>query len=482
MNRNTRWTAAAAAVVLVALAGSASLAEVRLPHVIASNMVLQRGMGVPIWGWADAGEKVGVSFAGQTKTATADAKGNWRVTLDKLATSAKPATMVIKGSNTVTLGNILVGEVWVGSGQSNMQWSVRGANNAAEEIAAAKYPNIRLFLVPRKQATTPQTDINAQWAECSPKSAGNFSAALYYFGRTLHKRLDVPMGLIATAWGGTRVEPWIPLAGYESVPSLKSLADKARALQGAKGRGNHQRPTVLYNAMVSPLVPFAIRGAIWYQGESNVFSNDGMQYFEKKKGLIGGWRKMWGQSAGAPDGSGNFSFYSVQLAPFSRYRPGTLPLVWEAQTACLTIPNNGMIVTTDITGNINDIHPRDKQNVGKRLALWALAKDYGKKAVVFSGPLYKSMAVAGSAIRLSFDHVGGGLVSRDAKALSWFTIAGKDKKFVQAVAKIDGKTVVVSSDQVAKPAAVRFGWDRRAVGNLGNKEGLPASPFRTDKW
>jgi len=477
MTRTVRYAFVAGLALLVA-APSVSVAEVKLPAVIASNMVLQRDMPVPIWGTADAGEKVTVAFAGQTKTATADESGRWIVRLDPLKASAKGRTLVVQsaiGNRKSEMTNVLVGEVWVGSGQSNMQWSVTRALNPKEEVAAAKWPKIRLFYVPRKQAITPQP-ITANWTECSPKTVGGFSAVLYYFGRHLHKELDVPMGLIATAWGGTRVEPWIPPVGLDSEPSLKPIAEAARKLTA---KGNQQRPTVLYNGMVHALVPFAIRGAIWYQGESNM--GEGMKYFFKKKALINGWRKVWGQTAGAPDGSGNFSFYLVQLAPFSRYGAGALPLLWEAQSACLTIPNVGMSVTTDITGNLNNIHPADKQNVGKRLALWALAKDYGKR-IVYSGPLYKSMAVEGKTIRLTFDSVGGGLVSRDGKALSWFTIAGSDKKFVEATAKIDGKTVVVSCDAVAKPAAVRFGWKKTAVPNLNNKEGLPASPFRTDRW
>ena len=480
MNRTVRYALVAGIALLIAAAPQIALAEVKLPQVIASNMVLQRNMPVPIWGTADAGEKVTVTFCGQSKSAAADAKGAWKVTLDKLKTNAKGATMVVKGSNTITLSNILVGEVWVGSGQSNMQWSLTRSANPKEEIATAKYPKIRLFLVPRRPSATPLADINAKWAECSPKTVPNFSAALYFFGRHLHKELNVPMGLIATAGGGTRVEPWIPQCGLDGEPDLKPQATDARkAASGVKGRRSHQSPAMLYNGMVRGLVPFAIRGAIWYQGESNM--GEGMKYFVKKRALIDGWRKVWGQTTGAPDGSGKFSFYLVQLAPFARYRDGQQPYIWEAQTACLTLPNVGMCVTTDITGNLNDIHPKDKQNVGKRLALWALAKDYGKD-IVYSGPLYKSMAVEGKTIRLSFDSVGGGLVSRDGKPLSWFTIAGADKKFVKASAKIDGKTVVVSCDAVAKPAAVRFGWSKKAVPNLNNKAGLPASPFRTDKW
>ena len=478
MNRTVRYAIVAGLALLIA-APSLAVAEVKLPAVIASNMVLQRDMPVPIWGTAASGEKVTVTFAGQTKAATADESGKWIVRLDALKASAKGRTLVVQsaiGNRKSEITNVLVGEVWVGSGQSNMQWSVRGANNPKEEVAAAKWPKVRLFLVPLRQAVTPQPDVKANWTECSPKTVGNFSAVLYYFGRHLHKELNVPVGLIATSWGGTRVEPWIPPVGLASEESLKPIAEAASKLAP---KGSHQRPTVLYNAMIHPLVPFAIRGAIWYQGESNMA--EGMKYFYKKRALINGWRKVWGQTTGAPDGGGNFSFNFVQLAPFTYGNNGKLPYLWEAQTACLTIPNVGMSVTTDITGNLRDIHPRDKQNVGKRLALWALAKDYGRK-IVYSGPLYKSMVIEGKTIRLTFDSVGGGLVSRDGKALSWFTIAGEDKKFVAATAKIDGKTVVVSCDAVARPAAVRFGWKNTAVPNLSNKEGLPASPFRTDKW
>ena len=290
----------------------------------------------------------------------------------------------------------------------------------------------------------------------------------------MQQQLDVPVGLIGSNWGGTRIEPWTPPVGFQQVPALKEIADNLDKFpaKNADGKINHQSPLALYNGMIAPLVPYGIRGALWYQGESN--NGEAMLYFEKKKALIAGWRSIWNK----PD----LPFYFVQLAPF-RYGgdPKNLAGIWEAQTATLSIPNTGMAVTVDIS-NLTDIHPKNKQDVGKRLALWALAQLYGKSDLVYSGPLYKSMAVEGNKIRLSFDHVGGGLVSRDGKPLNWFTIAGEDKNFVEAKAVIDGDSVVVSADSVANPVAVRFGWTQEAEPNLSNKAGLPASPFRTDKW
>jgi sialate O-acetylesterase len=375
--------------------------------------------------------------------------------------------MTVVGSNTTTLKNILVGEVWVASGQSNMQWPVSKADNAKQEIAAADYPQIRLFDVPRVAAAQPSLDVDAQWRPCTPETVPGFSAVAYFFGRELHKELNVPVGLINTSWGGTRIEPWTPPEGFALVPALADFVERARNAQADRGS-----PAALYNGMVHPLVPFAIRGAIWYQGEAN--HAEGMVYCDKMKALIGGWRKVWAEGA--------FPFYYVQLAPFGyNTPPGALAGLWEAQLKTLSVPHTGMAVTVDIA-NIKDIHPRNKQDVGKRLALWALAHDYGRQGLVCSGPLYRSMAVEGNKVRLTFDHVGGGLASRDGKPLSWFTIAGEDKNFIDARAVIDGDTVVVHSDQVEKPAAVRFGWHKLAEPNLSNREGLPASPFRTDDW
>lgn len=494
-------------------------AEVTLPHVIGSNMVMQRDMQVPIWGWASAGEEVTITLSAEaegavsTTTVVADAEGNWQIKLPPTAAGG-PYTLRVEGNNTLELTNVLFGEVWVCSGQSNMQWPVSASKDSETEIAAAMYPKIRLFYVPRRSAGLPRQDVTANWQETTPETIANFSAVAYYFGRKLYKNLDVPIGLINTSWGGTRIEPWTPPVGFAGVPTLASIYEEVQKVQetyraqlpekmrtietwiaetrkALKTGGrltempdnthplrNHTRPTGIYNSMVYPLVPYAIRGTIWYQGESNL--RDGMRYQKKMKALIQGWREVWGQ--------GDFPFYFVQLAPFDysgrfNYRGREagqffLPRIWEAQAATLALPNTGMAVTTDI-GNLTDIHPRNKQEVGRRLALWALAKDYSRDDVTPSGPLYTSMAVEGNTIRLTFDHIGSGLTSRDGEPLTWFEIAGEDKQFVEAEATIEGDTVVVSSETVTEPVAVRFGWHQSAEPNFVNKEGLPASPFRT---
>jgi sialate O-acetylesterase len=433
---------------------------VKLPAVIGDNMVVQRDQAAPIWGWADPGEEVTITLANQTAVAKAGADGCWKVVLQKLAPS-QPLEMAVKGSSgsTITLKNILVGEVWAGSGQSNMEMAVQSCKDAQQEIAAADYPKIRLFTVTKKKASQPQTDCKGRWVECTPATVPGFSAVAYFFGRQLHKELNEPIGLIHTSWGGTPAEFWTSRKTLEADPALKSLA-----------RGES---SCLYNGMIAPLLPYAIRGAIWYQGESN--ASRAYQYRSLFPAMIANWRQDWGQ--------GDFPFGFVQIAPF-RYGK-TDPACWaelcEAQRMTLdSVPNTGMAVTVDI-GDVQNIHPRNKQDVGRRLALWALAKVYGRD-LVYSGPLYKSMAVAGDKIRLKFAHVGGGLAASDGKPLSEFTIAGADQKFVRAVAEIDGKAIVVHSDDVAQPAAVRFAWRDNAQPNLANKAGLPASPFRTDTW
>lgn len=454
-------------------------ADVKLPTVIGSHMVLQRDKPIPIWGWADAGEKVTVSLAGQSKSTTAGPEGEWKVVLDPVKATAdqKGQDLVVKGKNSLTLENILIGEVWLCSGQSNMEQGMGMIDRSAEEIAAADHSNIRLFLVPKRPSGTPMNDVDATWRVCSPTTVtqggwSGFSGVAYFFGRKLHEDLGVPVGLIESSWGGTRIEPWTPPVGFASVPAL---ADLSRTVESAApgSLNNHGQPTGLYNGMIHPLVPFAIRGAIWYQGESNM--GEGMLYHEKMKALIAGWRTVWGQDD-------RFPFYFVQLAPFQGYGNGALPRLWEAQTATLSVPNTGMSVTTDITGNMGDIHPRNKQDVGKRLALWALARTYKMKALVYSGPLYRSMKVEGDSIRLSFAHTGSGLKSRDGQALRDFSIAGSEGPFVPAEAKIEGNTVVVHADAVAAPVKVTFGWFKTANPNLCNVEGLPAAPFNTENW
>jgi sialate O-acetylesterase len=446
----TGWTAVAAG-------------AVKLPAVIGEKMVLQRGRPVPVWGWADKGEEVTVTVAGQTLRAKAGDDGRWMVVLAKLDVGP-PLEMTVKGSSgsAVTLKNILVGEVWVASGQSNMEMGVAGCKDAQQEIAAAKYPNIRLFTVVKKKAAEPQTDCSGDWKECSPATVANFSATAYYFGRQLYKELKVPVGLIHTSWGGTPAQFWTSRKALEANPLLKPLA-----------RGES---SCLYNGMIAPLIPYAIRGAIWYQGESNV--GGAYQYRTLFPAMIANWRADWGE--------GDFPFGFVQIAPFGysanwKTNPAACAELWEAQLMTLkSVPNTGMAVTMDI-GDLKDIHPKNKQEVGRRLALWALAQVYGRE-LVYSGPIYKSMTVEGNKIRLQFDHVGGGLMASDGKPLTEFTIAGADQKFVPAKATIDGDSIVVQSDQVAEPVAVRYAWRDVATPNLVNKEGLPASPFRTDTW
>jgi sialate O-acetylesterase len=390
-----------------------------------------------------------------------------------------------------------------------MEWNVQISADGANEIAAANYPEIRLFHIPKVPSGTPAPNVQAAWSACSPQAIPSFSAVAYYFGREIHKEVGVPVGLINTSWGGTRIEPWIPPTGFESQEALKAELDGLRGAQAAwqatlkstaaefaawvetakkaEAAGEEIPPppavpnhplngygasTGLYNGMVHAIVPYGIRGALWYQGESN--RGQGMHYHDLMKGLIGGWRSVWGQ--------GDFPFLFVQLAPF-RYDANitALPEIWEAQAATLSVPNTGMAVTTDI-GNVTDIHPANKQDVGRRLARWALAKTYGKSDLAYSGPVFESMAIAGDQAELSFAHSTGGLVSRNGKPLTWFSIAGEDKRFYPAEAAIRGDKVVVRSLAVPAPVHVRFGWHQEAEPNLANAAGLPASPFRTDTW
>ncbi|HOE11045.1 MAG TPA: sialate O-acetylesterase [bacterium] len=495
-------------VVCMAVAASGVYADVKLPSVIGSNMVLQQGKSLPIWGWAASGEQVTVQFAKQKKSAIADSDGHWRVDL-KAVKAGGPHTMTISGKNTVTLDNILIGEVWVCSGQSNMQWSVAASDNSKQEIAQANFPGIRLFTAERTVADTPQCNVKGSWVECSPATVGDFSAVGYFFGRNLHKDLGIPIGLINSSWGGTIAEAWTSDAtlkadpdyseilkrGADLIETFKKDFDKyekdyaawKEQLKQTVTKGvplsempappknpyrNPNRPSVLYNGMIAPLIPFAVQGAIWYQGESN--ATRAYQYRKLFSDMIRDWRKNWG--------SEDFSFLFVQLANFDQAGPANC---WaelrEAQNMALSLPKTGMAVTIDI-GNPKDIHPRNKQEVGRRLALAAEGVTYGRD-VVYSGPMYKSMVSEAGKIRVSFDHLDGGLICGDAGELKGFTIAGPDKQFVPAQAKIDGDTVVVWADGVANPVAVRYGWaDNPDYCNLYNKAGLPASPFRTDDW
>ena len=454
-------------------------AETKLPSILGSHMVLQQGEKCPIWGWDEAGTGVTVSFAGQTHTTKAGKDGRWQVSLNAMKVNAKGAALTIKGSSTVKLEDVLVGEVWLCSGQSNMEWTVSRSANSKEEIANGNHPLIRHIKIPHRPSTKAESNVpSTGWQPCTPKVVASFTAVGYYFGRHLHEKLNVPIGLIGSNWGGTRIEPWIPPVGFKSVPALKAnFADKLDQFPSpTRGNGvNHQSPLALYNGMISPLLPYTIKGALWYQGESN--NGEGMLYHEKMKALIAGWRSVWNNP--------ELPFYYVQLAPF-RYGSDNdprLPGIWQAQLETLKVPHTGMAVTTDIT-TLRNIHPPNKQDVGKRLALWALTKDYGKKLKgQYSGPIFSKMdhAEGKESLTVHFQKDStGGLTTNDKKPVSHFEIAGKDGKWHPAKATIVyGDHLIVKSDAVKNPVHVRFGWHQMAEPNLVNGAGLPASPFST---
>jgi sialate O-acetylesterase len=431
-------------------------------------MVLQRGMSVPVWGWADPGEEVTLEFAGQRHTATANSLGHWHVRLKPLRADSEGRELQVGGKNSLTIGDVLVGEVWVCSGQSNMWWPVRAAADAEKEIAAADHSLLRMFTARQATADAPQTDCEGAWQVCSPATVPDFSAVGYYFARELLEELHVPIGMIHTSWGGTPAEAWTKLDALQGDALYQAILQR----RDDAGTPPQHRAASLYNAMIAPLIPYGIKGAIWYQGESNV--GRAWQYRKLFPTMIRCWRSEWKE--------GDFPFYFVQLAPYFYGGDRREPCaeLWEAQSMALKLPKTGMAVTMDI-GDVKDIHPKNKQEVGWRLALWALAKDYGKK-LAYSGPLYKSMKVEGSAVRIRFDYPGSGLMTLDGKEPSYFQIAGSDREFVPARARIEKDTVVVWADGVKDPVAVRYAWRDDATPNLVNKEKLPASPFRTDDW
>jgi sialate O-acetylesterase len=503
-------TICASLVIVLGISSLPARADVKPHPLISENMVLQLGMKVPIWGKADNGEEVTVRFQGQEHKTTAR-DGAWRIDLDDLKAGG-PFEMSITGKNTIHYKNVLVGEVWICSGQSNMEWPVHLTTNANQAVPAAKNPMIRLLTVPKVPASVPQHEVKVQWKECSPETVRDFTAVGYYFGLDLHKSRHVPVGLIHTSWGGTPAESWTSKESLEAEPSLdymaknqtKAIAAFRKALDKyieeldkyketvakavadgadlpaipnapANPAKNAWGASTLYNGMIAPLIPYAIRGATWYQGESN--AGRAYEYRTLLPAMIKNWRKDWNE--------GDFTFLIVQLAPFTQIvdQPGESE--WaelrEAQLlATQILPKTGIAVITDV-GEADDIHPRRKQPVGARLALAARALANGED-IEYSGPVYKGMQVNGDQAVLSFTHVDGGLVAR-GDTLTGFTIAGEDRKFVKAEAMIQGNDkVVVSSSAVLKPVAVRFGWANYPVVNLWNQAGLPATPFRTDDF
>ncbi len=489
-------------------------AEVSLPSIFGNHMVLQREQSNPIWGWADPNEVIKVTIHDQEVETRAASDGAWKATLKPLPVGG-PYTMHLRGKNTLVLEDVMVGEVWICSGQSNMQWSVNASNDPDLEKLSAHYPDIRLVTVPRVGTQEPQSDFEGQWQRCSPDTVGSFSAVGYFFGRQLNQTLNVPIGLINNAWGGSAAEAWVrrdlleadvryqPLlerwAKTESDQTLlKAMSDYEQAMETwkldalkARGMGediprrpnrpnnaltgNH-RPGNIYNGVLRPTIGYGIRGVIWYQGESN--AGRAYQYRELFPLMIQNWRDVWGQ--------GDFPFYWVQLADFRLEKDQPSDSDWaelrEAQTMTRKrLPNTGEAVIIEL-GEAKDIHPKNKEDVGKRLARWALAREYGFD-LVHRSPIYASMNRQGSKIVLDIEHIGGGLDLFDVQTPLGFTIAGADQVFQHAQAKIlNERQIEVWSESVDQPVAVRYAWADNPVCNVQNKEGLPLTPFRTDDW
>lgn len=534
--------------IAAALVGSGSLsADVKLPSIFGDHMVLQQDTALPVWGTADSGEKVTVTLGNETGSAVAGADGKWMVKLAPLPEGSTPLTMTVTGKNSLKFDDVLVGDVWVCSGQSNMEFALGAAHDEKTELPQATDPQLRIFLVTKKTSLDPLTDVAGKWELCAPNTVNRFSAVGYFFGHDLRKSLNRPIGLIGTYWGGTPAQAWTSISGLQKEPSLKHFvdaADKARAdfpkanadfpakmeaykaekakwdqevgttynatlkdwndavaQARATGAALPSRPVPsvpapkvpttpdggpfltanLYNGMLAPLIPYAIKGAIWYQGEAN--AGAGLEYRVLFSRMISDWREKWGQ--------GDFPFLFVQLAA---YKPGgpNWNILRESQTKTLALPHTGMASALDI-GDPNNIHPIDKHDVGHRLAVIAQTVAYGRKGVI-SGPLYDKFEVKGDKVQISFTQTDSGLMIGSAPwtapgvtplpntTLVGFLIAGDNKKWVPADAKIEGNTVIVSSADVSKPVAVRYAWEAAPSANLYNKEGMPASPFRTDDW
>ena len=451
-------------------------AQVDFPSFISNNMVLQRESEDPIWGKALPNAKVSItcSWDKAKYETTANEQGKWMV---KIKTAAAGGPYTIKVNN-LEIKNILIGEVWICSGQSNMQRALLQSENGDKESVEAKNPNIRLFYVARQLGELPQDDCYGSWVSCTPESAQSFSAVAYYFGKKLYEELHVPIGLIHASWGGSTAQAWVKedLLKQDTDYNVYYTIEKQKEQRAKVGEVpiTQHTPSKLYNAMIHPLIPYKIKGVIWYQGESNedYVPNDPNIYLKLFPLIINSWREEWKQ--------GDFPFYYVQLAPFPRNFTNVGPLVRDVQRKTLNIKNTGMAVTLDI-GDTTDIHPKNKLDVGNRLALWALAKDYGKSNLVYSGPLYQSISIKGNKAMVNFTNTGSGLMLKEEKSLG-FEIAGEDKIFYTANAIIQGNSVMVSSNQVKKPLAVRYAFKNTSLANLFNKEGLPASSFRTDDW
>jgi sialate O-acetylesterase len=494
-------------------------AELKLPAILGDNMVLQQKQTNPVWGWDTPGSEVTVRFAGQTRSSTCAADGKWMVKLDPLPANATPQAMSIEGSTKRELKNILVGEVWLCSGQSNMGFNVSSSWDADLEALTSKYPNLRLISVPQVGTQEPQKDFKGEWVAATPETCRDFSAVGFFFGRVLHQTLDVPVGLIDNAWGGSACEAWIRRDVLEEDARFKDIIsrwketesnfkqadfekqvaahrekvaawakERREALKAGKPEpappprapqnpmtGQH-RPGNLYAGVLHPLIGYGIKGAIWYQGESN--ATRAQEYGMLFPAMIQHWRDEWKQ--------GDFPFYWVQLADFKPCQPDPGDSDWaelrESQTRTMSLlKNTGQAVTTDL-GEANDIHPKNKRDVAERLVRWALAKDYGVK-IPHCSPMFRDVRFEGAKAVVGFDQVGTGLRTVDVDEVRGFALCGEDRKWVWAEAKILGNDKIeVSARTVAKPVAVRYAWADNPVCNVFSKEGLPLTPFRTDDF
>ncbi len=458
-------------IILIALGyGLSASALLRLPNAVSDSMVLQRETEVTLWGWSGVADKIYIttSWNNITDSTSANGDGKWKIAIATPAAGG-PYTITFKGRDSViVLKNILIGEVWLCSGQSNMEWRPSyGIPEMEAELPNSYNPNIRLLSVSRASADYPQEDHPARWFGCNPATVNEFSAIGYFFGKKLHEVLGVPVGLIDATWGGTVAEHWTPMKKLNTDSILQYAANNfpPNAYYPAKAGS-------LYNGMIAPFTNYTINGVIWYQGESNTFAPS--VYAHLHSALIDSWREAWNK---------NFPFYFVQIAPFNYGTPYCAALLREAQTVASKHPNTGMVVITDLVEDINDIHPRQKRGVGERLANWALAETYGKTGITHKSPQYKSMMTDKNTLIIEFDNAQDGLILKDKdKKATEFYIAGEDLQFLPAEARIKGNRVLLTNKKIKKPVAARFAFSNAAIGNIFSKQGLPVNPFRTDDW
>jgi sialate O-acetylesterase len=453
---------------VVLLFVNSAYANIRLPALISGDMVLQQRSTIALWGWAEPGEKVFIttSWNNQMDSVVTTGDANWKMQIETPAAGG-PYTITLKGWNTIVLDNVMIGEVWICSGQSNMEWSSnQKLPQILEELPNSQNNNLRLFHTPKTTSLYPQDDLEGKWKVCSPESLKGFSAVGYFFGKKLQQELNVPVGLINASWGGTPAETWTPA---EKVNGDAELQTASAAIN--KSQWWPVTPGLAYNAMIAPVTKFAIAGAIWYQGESN--TGTASTYSKLLSAMIDAWRKAWQKE---------FPFYYVQIAPFTYGKKNEGALLREQQTRTLAFPKTGMVVITDLVDNVKDIHPQNKKDVGARLANLALGDTYGKTVGPYKYPSYQRMDIHKDKINIYFNNAESGLMTKgNAKPIEFF-IAGEDRNFVPADVKVEKNRVVVSSKQVKNPVAVRFGFSNTAMPNLFNKEGLPVDPFRTDTW